>query len=75
MLARIECRCLLGGSGLGINGGSGNQYSTLALYVYRLAFRSDHFGRAAAVAWVIFFIAAIVGGISALIVRRLRKAT
>lgn len=64
---------LFGGSGQGINGGPDNQYSTLALYVYRLAFNSEHLGRAAAVAWVIFFIAVIVGGTNALIIRRLRK--
>ncbi|MCW2875682.1 sugar ABC transporter permease [Actinacidiphila oryziradicis] len=66
---------LFGGSRLGINGGADNQYSTLALYVYRLAFNSEHLGRAAAVAWVIFFIAVIVGAVNALIVRRLRKST
>jgi cellobiose transport system permease protein len=65
---------LFGGSGQGINGGADSQYSTLALYVYRLAFSAEHLGRAAAVAWVIFFIAVIVGGINALIVRRLRKS-
>ncbi len=66
---------LFGGSGQGINGGPDGQYSTLALYVYRLAFNSEHLGRAAAVAWVIFFIAVVVGGINAAIVRRLRKTT
>jgi len=66
---------LFGGSRLGINGGADNQYSTLALYVYRLAFNSEHLGRAAAVAWVIFFIAVIVGAVNALVVRRLRKST
>lgn len=65
---------LFGGSGQGINGGPDNQYSTLALYVYRLAFNAEHLGRAAAVAWVIFFIAVVVGGLNAAIVRRLRKS-
>ncbi|WP_079170534.1 carbohydrate ABC transporter permease [Mangrovactinospora gilvigrisea] len=65
---------LFGGSAQGINGGSSNQYSTLALYVYRLAFNSEHLGRAAAVAWVIFFIAVIVGGLNALIARRLSRS-
>ncbi len=65
---------LFGGSGQGINGGPDNQYSTLALYVYRLAFNSEHLGRAAAVAWVIFLIAVLVGAVNAVIVRRLRKS-
>ncbi len=63
---------LFGGSQLGINGGADNQYSTLALYVYRLGFNAEHLGRAAAVAWVIFFLAVIVGAVNALIARRLR---
>lgn len=66
---------LFGGSGQGINGGPDSQYSTLALYVYRLGFSSEHLGRAAAVAWVIFFIAVIIGGVNALIVRRFRRTT
>ncbi|WP_435837731.1 carbohydrate ABC transporter permease [Streptantibioticus parmotrematis] len=65
---------LFGGSGQGINGGPDNQYSTLALYVYRLAFNSEHLGRAAAVAWVIFFIAVVVGALNAVLVRRLRAS-
>jgi cellobiose transport system permease protein len=65
---------LFGGSGQGINGGPDNQYSTLALYVYRLAFNSEHLGRAAAVAWVIFLIAVVVGAVNAVVVRRLRKS-
>jgi cellobiose transport system permease protein len=64
---------LFGGSALGINGGPDNQYSTLALYVFRLAFSSEHLGRAAAVAWVIFLLAVLVGALNAVIVRRLRK--
>jgi cellobiose transport system permease protein len=63
---------LFGGGGQGINGGPDNQYSTLALYVYRLAFHAEHLGRAAAVAWVIFLIAVVVGGANALVVRHLR---
>jgi cellobiose transport system permease protein len=66
---------LFGGSGQGINGGPDSQYSTLALYVYRLGFSSEHLGRAAAVAWIIFFLAVIVGGVSTLIARRLRTST
>jgi cellobiose transport system permease protein len=65
---------LFGGSALGINGGPDSQYSTLALYVYRLAFSAEHLGRAAAVAWVIFLIAVVVGALNAAIVRRLRKS-
>lgn len=65
---------LFGGSQLGINGGADNQYSTLALYVYRLAFNAEHLGRAAAVAWVIFLLAVAAGGANALLVRRLRGA-
>lgn len=64
---------LFGGSGQGINGGPDSQYSTLALYVYRLGFSSEHLGRAAAVAWVIFFVAVAVAGVSALIAARLRR--
>ncbi|AEW92441.1 MULTISPECIES: carbohydrate ABC transporter permease [Streptomycetaceae] len=60
---------LFGGSQLGINGGPDNQYSTLALYVYRLAFSSEHLGRAAAVAWVIFFLAVLIGAANAVAVR------
>jgi len=65
---------LFGGSGQGINGGPDNQYSTLALYVYRLAFNAEHLGRAAAVAWVIFFMAVVIGALNAVIVRRLRAS-
>lgn len=65
---------LFGGSQVGINGGSNNQYSTLALYVYRLGFNAEHLGRAAAVAWVIFFLAVLAAAVNALILRRLRSS-
>ena len=65
---------LFGNGGVGINGGSDNQYSTLALYMYRIAFNAEHLGRAAAIGWVIFFIAVVLGGLNALIARRLRKS-
>jgi cellobiose transport system permease protein len=66
---------LFGEGNTGLNGGSDGQFNTLALYVYKTAFSSESLGRAAAIAWVIFFLAVVAGAANALIARRLRKSS
>jgi len=53
------------------NGGSTNQFQTVTLYMYQTAFESQHFGYAAATAWVLFLIILVVASINFLLTRRL----
>jgi cellobiose transport system permease protein len=66
---------LFGEGNTGLSGGADNQFSTLALYLYKTAFGNQNLGRAAAIAWVIFFLAVVVGAFNAFVVRRLRKSS
>jgi cellobiose transport system permease protein len=66
---------LYGEGNTGLNGGAAGQFNTLALYLYRTAFGNEHLGQAAAIAWVIFLLAVIIGAVNALVARRLRKSS
>jgi len=58
------------------SGGSARQYQTVALYLYEKAFGSAqfNFGYAAAIAWCLFLLIALISLVNFLIVRRIRSA-
>jgi cellobiose transport system permease protein len=57
-------------------GGSARQYQTVAMYLYEKAFGSTQFdfGYAAAIAWCMFLLIAVIACINFMIVRRIRSA-
>jgi len=57
-------------------GGSARQYQTVAMYLYEKAFGSSQFefGYAAAIAWCMFLLIAVIAAINFLLVRRIRSA-
>ena len=57
-------------------GGSARQYQTVAMYLYEKAFGSSQFefGYAAAIAWCMFLLIAVIAVINFLLVRRIRSA-
>jgi len=55
-------------------GGPQRQYQTTVLYLWDLAFNRQDFGRAAAVAWILFVIIVLVGLLNFLIARRIATA-
>jgi cellobiose transport system permease protein len=57
-------------------GGSGRQYQTVSMYLYEKAFGSAQFdfGYAAAIAWCLFLLIALVSVVNFTIVRRIRSA-
>ncbi|MEV6108279.1 sugar ABC transporter permease [Streptomyces sp. NPDC051940] len=57
----------------GAAGGSDHQYQTLGLYLYEQGWVNLNLGRAAAIAWVMFLLLVVIGVVSALVQRRLRK--
>ncbi|MET1058290.1 MAG: sugar ABC transporter permease [Nocardioides sp.] len=56
-----------------ITGGTTRQFQTLTMYLYEKAFTGLDFGYAAAIAWAMFVVIAIVGAVNALLLRRLRS--
>jgi cellobiose transport system permease protein len=56
-------------------GGSARQYQTVAMYLYEKAFGSAQFdfGYAAAIAWCLFLLIAVVSLVNFLVVRRIRS--
>jgi cellobiose transport system permease protein len=52
-------------------GGSDQQYLTVTNYIYQLGWAQKNFGRAAAVAWLLFLIIVIIGIVNYLITRRI----
>lgn len=52
-------------------GGSDQQYLTVTNYIYQLGWAQKNFGRAAAVAWLLFVIIVIIGIVNYLITRRI----
>jgi cellobiose transport system permease protein len=60
----------------GSTGGSGRQYQTVAMYLYEKAFGSTQFdfGYAAAIAWCLFLLIAVISFVNYLLVRRIRSA-
>jgi len=57
-------------------GGSARQYQTVAMYLYEKAFGSSQFefGYAAAIAWCMFLLIAVISFVNYLLVRRIRSA-
>ena len=57
-------------------GGSGRQYQTVAMYLYEKAFGSSQFdfGYAAAIAWCMFLLIAVIAFLNFMLVRRIRSA-
>jgi cellobiose transport system permease protein len=60
----------------GALGGSDRQYQTVAMYLYEKAFGSAQFdfGYAAAIAWCLFLLIAVISLVNFLIIRRIRSA-
>lgn len=52
-------------------GGSAQQWLTITLYLYNIGWGEFNFGRAAALAWILFIIIVVIGLINLLITRRL----
>jgi cellobiose transport system permease protein len=57
-----------------ISGGNTHQFQTLLMYVYEKAFVGQEFGYASTIAWVMVVVIAVVAGINALMLRRIRTA-
>ena len=60
----------------GSTGGSARQYQTVSMYLYEKAFGGTQFdfGYAAAIAWCLFLLIAVVAFLNYLLVRRIRSA-
>jgi cellobiose transport system permease protein len=60
----------------GSTGGSGRQYQTVSMYLYEKAFGGTQFdfGYAAAIAWCLFLLIAVISFVNYLLVRRIRSA-
>ncbi|MPZ94839.1 MAG: ABC transporter permease subunit [Propionibacteriales bacterium] len=57
-----------------IAGGTTRQFQTIAMYLVEQAFTGQEFGYAAAVAWVLFVIIAVVSAINLVLLRRIKAA-
>ncbi len=57
-----------------IAGGTTRQFQTIAMYLVEQAFTGQEFGYAAAVAWVLFVIIAVVSAINLVLLRRIKSA-
>ncbi|MEU7554354.1 sugar ABC transporter permease [Streptomyces sp. NPDC044571] len=53
-----------------MSGGISHQYQTLGLYMYEQGWGFFHLGRAAAIAWMMFLLIAVLVGVNALLARR-----
>ncbi len=60
----------------GALGGSARQYQTISMYLYEKSFGSSQFefGYAAAIAWALFLIIAVISLVNFLLIRRIRSA-
>lgn len=56
-------------------GGASSQWMTITIYLYNLGWGQLNFGRAAAVAWLLFLIIVIVGLLNVAITRSIAKAS
>lgn len=52
-------------------GGSAQQWLTITLFLYNIGWREWNFGRAAALAWILFLIILVIGLINLMVTRRL----
>ncbi|MGW9040600.1 carbohydrate ABC transporter permease, partial [Streptomyces sp. NPDC055721] len=64
---------MLYGGSVGISGGSGNQFQTLALLMYEKGWVNNALGQASAIAWIMLLLLLIVGGVQALVSRHNRN--
>ena len=55
-------------------GGAHRQFQTTVLYLWEMAFQRQNFGRAAAIAWILFVIIVLFGVLNFLISRRIASA-
>lgn len=55
-------------------GGSQRQFQTTVLYLWEMAFQRQNFGRASAIAWILFLIIVLVGVINFLISKKIATA-
>jgi len=55
-------------------GGADGQWRTLTMYIYNLGWGELNFGRAAAVAWLLFIIIIIFGAINLIITRSISSS-
>jgi len=55
-------------------GGAHRQFQTTVLYLWEMAFQRQNFGRAAAIAWILFLIIVMFGVLNFLISRRIASA-
>ena len=66
---------LLFNSGAGaLAGGTSRQFQTIAMYLVERAFPGQEFGYAAAIAWVLFLLIAVVSVINVWLISRIRSA-
>jgi cellobiose transport system permease protein len=56
-------------------GGANRQWQTLTLYIYELGWGQRNFGRAAAVAWLLFLIILVIAVLNFVITRRIAGST
>ena len=56
-------------------GGANRQWQTLTLYIYELGWGQRNFGRASAVAWLLFLIILVIAVLNFLITRRIAGST
>jgi cellobiose transport system permease protein len=52
-------------------GGSARQFQTTVLYLWEMAFFRQNFGKAAAIAWLLFLIIVLIGALNFLVSRRI----
>jgi cellobiose transport system permease protein len=52
-------------------GGAGGQWLTITLFLYNIGWREWNFGRAAALAWILFLLILVIGLVNLMVTRRL----
>jgi cellobiose transport system permease protein len=57
-----------------VPGGVFRQYQTTVLYLWDMAFNRGNFGKAAAIAWLLFLIIVVIGILNFLLSRRIASA-
>lgn len=60
--------------GLGSTGGSDRQFQTLLMYFYEKGFVQFNAGYAAAIAWVLFLIIAVIAAVNLMLTRRISRS-
>ena len=52
-------------------GGADRQWQTLTIYLYNLGWNQKNFGRASAVAWLLFLIIVVIAIVNYFVIRRI----